>query len=321
MVTVTIGIPTYNQKKYVESAIESALSQDYPSLEVIVADDCSTDGTDKLVKKYVDDTRFKYVRNKENLGRVKNYRNLLYNLATGDWYLNLDGDDLLLDRTYISRCVNLVTEVKDLVLVYGIRQEVGEDFRFTDLRSTFEEKYSFSIFDGKEFFFSIPGRRNNRLNHLTCLYNRNLAMQIDFYRLPIISADYESLYRLILFGKVGFLNVQAGGWRRHTNNISATQDIKKMIDNYRLFTSVLSFALEKIPERLKDLHRWFVDSVSRKLYTNILSLFYAKKYSEIENLISHCMNLSCRAVIKALFNPKLYIKMMLHILRIGKLLR
>jgi glycosyltransferase involved in cell wall biosynthesis len=45
---VSIIIPTYNQSKYIVRAIESALSQDYPNLEIIISDDNSPDETDVL---------------------------------------------------------------------------------------------------------------------------------------------------------------------------------------------------------------------------------------------------------------------------------
>lgn len=75
---VTIMIPTYNQSAFIVEAVESALMQDYENLEVIVLDDCSDDNTQKLLQAFNSDSRFYYHRNKKNIGRVKNYRKLLY---------------------------------------------------------------------------------------------------------------------------------------------------------------------------------------------------------------------------------------------------
>ena len=49
----SIIIPTYNQDKYIVRAIQSALSQDYPNLEVIISDDNSGDGTKEVVEEYL----------------------------------------------------------------------------------------------------------------------------------------------------------------------------------------------------------------------------------------------------------------------------
>ena len=53
MPLVTFAVLTYNQRNYVLEAIKGALAQDYDNLEIIVSDDCSTDGTYELVESFV----------------------------------------------------------------------------------------------------------------------------------------------------------------------------------------------------------------------------------------------------------------------------
>ena len=48
---VTIGIPLYNEVKYIERTIRSALEQTYTNIEVIISDNNSNDGTFELIKK------------------------------------------------------------------------------------------------------------------------------------------------------------------------------------------------------------------------------------------------------------------------------
>ncbi len=81
MTKVTIGIPTYNQAAFIKEAVQSALNQTYTELEVIVADDGSTDGTRERLSAFFSDSRFKYFCNSRNLGRTQNYSHLLKNLA------------------------------------------------------------------------------------------------------------------------------------------------------------------------------------------------------------------------------------------------
>ena len=49
---VSVVIPTYNSEAYVAEAIQSALDQSYRDIEVIVVDDGSTDGTEKIVRAF-----------------------------------------------------------------------------------------------------------------------------------------------------------------------------------------------------------------------------------------------------------------------------
>ncbi len=89
---VSILIPTYNGEKFIKATIDSCLSQTYPNLEIIVTDDCSTDGTIEILKKYGD--KINLFINNANLGIVKNINNGV-KLSTGSYFILLGHDDIL----------------------------------------------------------------------------------------------------------------------------------------------------------------------------------------------------------------------------------
>ena len=71
---VSIMVPTYNQPDFLPVAVDSALAQTYPNLEVIIADDHSTaEACRDVLAAYADDPRVRVCRNETNLGRVANY--------------------------------------------------------------------------------------------------------------------------------------------------------------------------------------------------------------------------------------------------------
>jgi phenylacetate-coenzyme A ligase PaaK-like adenylate-forming protein/2-polyprenyl-3-methyl-5-hydroxy-6-metoxy-1,4-benzoquinol methylase/glycosyltransferase involved in cell wall biosynthesis len=70
---VSILIPTYNRAQYLKKAIDSAISQTYPHIEIVVLDDCSTDNTAEAVKVYSNIRNFKYIRNEQNIGFIRNW--------------------------------------------------------------------------------------------------------------------------------------------------------------------------------------------------------------------------------------------------------
>ena len=86
---VSVIIPTHNRAQLIGRAIESALAQTYPRLEVVVADDGSSDGTRAIVESFR--SRVKYVR-QENAG-VSAARNLGMRHARGEFVAFLDSDD------------------------------------------------------------------------------------------------------------------------------------------------------------------------------------------------------------------------------------
>lgn len=73
---VTVVILTYNQERFVGQAIESAVGQmcDFP-FEVLVVDDCSTDGTADVCRSYAEGypQTVRFVRNEKNKGLIDNY--------------------------------------------------------------------------------------------------------------------------------------------------------------------------------------------------------------------------------------------------------
>lgn len=95
----SIVITTYNRFHLLQRAIDSALAQTIPC-EVIVVDDCSSDETQKYLKKRCENLdiqsnkRLIYHRNNTNLGHSKSI-NAGVELATGDWIKPLDDDDYL----------------------------------------------------------------------------------------------------------------------------------------------------------------------------------------------------------------------------------
>ena len=90
-VLVSVIIPAYNCEKHIGQAIESVLKQQV-RLEVIVINDCSTDGTDEVIQGYLTHPEIRYIKNEANLGAAKT-RNYGVCLANGKYVAFLDADD------------------------------------------------------------------------------------------------------------------------------------------------------------------------------------------------------------------------------------
>lgn len=89
---VTIAIPCYNSGTTIATAVESALRQDWPNLEVIVVDDGSSDDSREKLRAFGD--RAHLIEAAHRGGNAA--RNLALREAKGDWVQFLDADDLLL---------------------------------------------------------------------------------------------------------------------------------------------------------------------------------------------------------------------------------
>ena len=241
---VTIMIPTYGQAALIAEAVESALAQDYPYLEVVVADDCSPDATEAALAPFRDDPRLRYVRNPTNLGRVGNYRHTLYEVARGDWCLNLDGDDYLTDPGFITAAMTMARDQPRVVLVVGntIVSRHGQQSGYlmnAPLGAPLVMRGTTFLLDHAPFLSNI------QIPHMSALYRRDVAMGADFYRQQTLCSDSESVYRIGIGHEVAFIDRIAGVWRQHAANAS---DAERTIK------------LDAIERRADGIRQWAHDS-------------------------------------------------------------
>ena len=103
---VSIIIPVYNAEEYLCQCLNSILSQSLNDIEIICVDDCSTDGCNDILVSYAaNDSRFKVIRNNNNLHAGPS-RNRGLEIAKGEYILFMDADDWLvedsLERLYLD---------------------------------------------------------------------------------------------------------------------------------------------------------------------------------------------------------------------------
>ena len=95
MTLFSVIIPVYNTKKYIKKCINSVLNQKtIDKIEIILINDSSNDGSEKIIQSYKNNNIIKIINNKKNLG-VGISRNYGIAAATGEYILFLDSDDCL----------------------------------------------------------------------------------------------------------------------------------------------------------------------------------------------------------------------------------
>lgn len=121
--TVAIIIPCYNQGQYLERAIQSALSQTH-KCQVIVVDDCSTDNTSDIAKKF---SEVHLVRIDTNQGQPAITRNWgIYSAGKVDFILPLDADDWI-DSSMVESCLDALRKNSHASIAYPGTQTFGND--------------------------------------------------------------------------------------------------------------------------------------------------------------------------------------------------
>jgi teichuronic acid biosynthesis glycosyltransferase TuaG len=117
---VSIVIPLFNAKDYIAKTIESVILQSYENWELIVVDDCSTDGSYLVVEEFSKlDSRVKLIRMEQNFGGPAKPRNIGVENSKGEYIAFLDADD--------------IWEESKLEVQIELMQEKGYNFTSTDI--------------------------------------------------------------------------------------------------------------------------------------------------------------------------------------------
>ena len=122
---VSIIVPVYNAETYLKDAVNSVLCQTYTDWELLLIDDCSTDGSLSLAKQLAaNDSRIRVFSNDKNSGPAHT-RNVGIDLAKGEWLAFLDSDDLL-KPNFLSRMVETGEEL-DADIVWSHYDELNKN--------------------------------------------------------------------------------------------------------------------------------------------------------------------------------------------------
>jgi GT2 family glycosyltransferase len=199
---VTIAIPTYNRAgSYLPVALRSALAQNYPCLEVLVADNASTDETASLLQG-ISDKRLRYLRHPVNIGANRNY-NYCLNEARGDYFLLLHDDDAI-DDDFVAACMAAANyEVLEGIIRTGVRviDEHGSTLR--EITNAVGEgslaQYFQAWFAGQTNWYLV--------NTLFC--TRQLREQGGFHSRYHLAEDGFAIARLARFRHIDVRQVKA----------------------------------------------------------------------------------------------------------------
>ena len=113
----SIVMANYNNEKYLAQSIESVLQQDFKEWELIIVDDCSTDGSLKVIGRYLDDSRVKLIKQTTNRGKSAALKCAIADLRSG-FFGVLDSDDMLTESA-VSTMYQSHIDDPDCGLIYS----------------------------------------------------------------------------------------------------------------------------------------------------------------------------------------------------------
>jgi glycosyltransferase involved in cell wall biosynthesis len=203
---ISVCIPVYNGALYLQQAIESVLAQTYTHLEIVVADDGSTDSSIAIIEAYQQkDNRIKLYKNPQNLGLVGNWINCVEK-AAGKWIQFLFQDDYMETNcveTLWSLCVKNNTEIAISNRDFIIEESAHKSFRdfFTHQITKTDELFPKSYYTPEEAANILKNYINmNVLGEPICwLFTKHLYHTVQGFDMQMQQmVDYEFALKAVL---------------------------------------------------------------------------------------------------------------------------
>lgn len=167
-IKLSIIVPVYNTGKYLEKCINSLINQTYKNIEIVIVEDCSTDNSKKIIKKFENIKNVKIIYNKKNSG-LSYSRNIGILNSTGEYVGFIDSDDYV-DLDYYEKIINKIQKEK-------------ADLAICDVKIVYENTNEVLISKGCENNdLSVVNIINNGLAASACnkVFKRSLISQYQF---------------------------------------------------------------------------------------------------------------------------------------------
>lgn len=190
---VTIGIPTYNGSARLHKPLESIRIQNYPNIEIVISDNCSTDPTPEVVEGLSRQFgNIKYFRQPKNIGQIPNYQFIL-DAASGKYFMWVADDDTL-EPDSLRRTVEFLEKHEEYSLASGSIQYWKNELRdFVERGFTFEQESPsrrVASYYGKVIYGGL----------MHGIMRLSLAKRIKLK--SVIGNDFHFVANLIYLGKV-----------------------------------------------------------------------------------------------------------------------
>lgn len=206
--TVSVVIPVFNGTALIGPTLEALWAQTFTDFEVVIVDDCSTDGTLAMLRA-IDEPRLRVIASEANGGPVK-ARNRGFALARGRYIAGLDHDDIALPRR-LERQVAYLDAHPDVALV-----ATAAELLIGDRRSPLPpERTTPSMLDWHLMFA-------NPLVWSSVMFRAETARRLDPITRPerLYAEDFDFYHRLRKLGRIARIDEPLMLYRSHPGGVS-----------------------------------------------------------------------------------------------------
>jgi|GEM_PF-387294 len=254
--TVSVVIPCYNYARFLPGAVASVTAQPEVDVDVLIIDDCSSDGTSELAQSLAEqDPRITVVVHARNLGHIATYNEGIAT-AEGDYLVLLSADDLLAPGS-LARASALLDAHPSVAFAYGDAMPFRGDSTPTARRAD----QGWTIWEGHDWIAERCRLGINAAASPEVMMRTSVQRQIGEYRAELPhSADMEMWLRAAAVGDVGRIEgTDQAFYRMHPDSLTQALCVKPTDDlraRHDAFAVALGTSAVPGAERLYGRARW-----------------------------------------------------------------
>jgi len=260
----------------VSKAIDSALSQSYPNIEVIVVDNASSDNIESVIARYKD-TPLKFFKNKTNLGLFGNF-NRCIELATGKYIHILHSDDYI-DTNFTKTCVKFMESHPSVAMTFTSVQVL-----FNDRQKKIGVSDHDIVFSAPEGFRMIL-ETGNPIDCPSVIMKREVYDSVGLfsYEFPY-AGDYYQWLKIARRFDIAFV-ADALLFYRQGEHSESTQRLFKnpsgYIDNINIFIRIISELGDDVSDYRRELNAAIRGHMRLCLFAGIIRSDLMTSYSPL----------------------------------------
>jgi len=273
---VTVAIATYNSSKFIIETLESVKAQTYDNIELIISDDCSTDDTVEVCRKWLEGNHHRFNRvelitSNKNTGVSANCNRSNFS-AKGEWIKGLGGDDKLFPNS-IENYVNYIKKHPQVRVVFGIRREFGNHVEKEIEKNNKARLKALSFWKlptAEEQFWDLIVR-SPAVHSCTSFIHRDTFLKVGGYDESIpMCEDIPFWIKLTKFGyRLDMMPIETVHYRIHSESIVHTKTKKGRNLRFR-----------KILFEVYSKYRYPILRTIDSIYAQAMFYYYKREASE-----------------------------------------
>ncbi|WP_026977883.1 glycosyltransferase family 2 protein [Flavobacterium tegetincola] len=189
---VTVICLCYNQGPYIVEALNSVINQTHKNIELIIADDFSTDNSVQVIENWLkENPAIPFIKNTENLGNTKTFNNA-FKISKGAFLIDLAADDVLVPDCISKQLQGFKnSSFKNLGFIYGNAALISEDSSFLkDYFKTDSNRKRINLQANGDIYIGLLSGENT-LCSVSALVKREVFMQLNGYDENLAYEDYD----------------------------------------------------------------------------------------------------------------------------------